>query len=71
MVVHLRQCPAFRTHIAVGDGVIAVTPDTDDLIALDLYDNAAHRRADTAIAPLGSDFTLSHTGAFRVFVRSL
>jgi hypothetical protein len=41
--------------------MIVITPDAHHAVTLDLHDYSAHRRANTAIAPLGSGLTLGHT----------
>lgn len=61
MVVHFRERRPLRAHIAVRHRMIAITPHAHDPLTLQLHDNAAHRRADTAIAALGSGFTFVHT----------
>ncbi len=60
IVVHPRQRAPLGTHVAARDRMIAVAAHRDDLVTLDVDHDAAHGRADAAIAAFGSEFALGH-----------
>ena len=60
VVVHRRQRPSLGAGVAVREGVVAIAPDPDDPVALDVDEDPAHRGADPAEAPDGADLPRRH-----------
>ena len=62
MVVHLRQRPALGARVPVRQRVVRVAAHPDDLVALDVDEDPAHRRADPAEAPDRAHFRVAPHG---------
>ena len=54
VVMHLRQGPSLRTRVAVRERVVLVSAHPNDLVAVDVDEDAADRGADPAEAPHGA-----------------